>query len=164
MIGMPPARRITVERNRLRFAAAHMATFGGDCEPLHGHNYDIMIELEGPLTDDAWVWDFGATKRLAKAIADELDHKFLLQAKSEHIASRRDGANWVVSYKDRTYQFPASDVYPLPVPNTTVECISEWFANRLLADLRAAGATHLSRLTVGIEEMPGQAGWYTLEM
>ena len=164
MVPMPATRRVTVERNRLRFAAAHMATFGGDCEPLHGHNYDIMIELEGPLTEDSWVWDFGATKRLGKAIADELDHKFLLQAESKHISSRREGSSWVVSYRDRTYQFPASDVFPLPIENTTVECLSEWFAGRLLDGLRAAGATHLTRLTVGIEEMPGQAGWYTVEM
>jgi 6-pyruvoyltetrahydropterin/6-carboxytetrahydropterin synthase len=164
MVLMPPIRRITVERNRLRFAAAHMATFGGDCEPLHGHNYDITIELEGPLTEDAWVWDFGATKRLGKAIADELDHKFLLQVNSPHIASRREGESWVVSYRERTYQFPASDVMPLPIENTTVECISEWFAGRLLEGLRAAGTTHLKRLSVGIEEMPGQTGWYTVEM
>ncbi len=141
-----------------------MATFGGDCEPLHGHNYDIMLELEGGLTEDGWVWDFGATKRLAKALADELDHKFLLQAESTHITSREDGDGWVVSYKDRTYRFPKTDVYPLPIANTTVECISEWFAHRLIDGLRAAGTTYLTKLTVGIEEMPGQAGWYTVEM
>jgi hypothetical protein len=34
----------------------------------------------------------------------------------------------------------------------------------LLADLRKQGATNLHKLSVGIEEMPGQAGWYTVEM
>ena len=43
-----------------------MATFRGECEPLHGHNYDIIIELEGELSDDGWVWDFGELKREAK--------------------------------------------------------------------------------------------------
>ena len=47
--------RVRVERNKLRFAAAHFATFGGECEPLHGHNYAVSIEVEGSLTDDAWV-------------------------------------------------------------------------------------------------------------
>jgi hypothetical protein len=55
-------------------------------------------------------------------------------------------------------------VYVLPIENTTAECISEWFAGRLLQALNDQGATHLSRVTVGIEEMPGQTGWYTLEM
>lgn len=161
---MPVTRKVTVERNRLRFAAAHMATFGGGCEPLHGHNYDVIIELEGELTEDSWVWDFGAVKRAARAITEDLDHHFLLQMKSKHLRMEESGTSWTVSFKDRSYTFPKSDVYPLPVENTTAECISEWFAGKLLESLREQGAIHLKRLSVGIEEMPGQAGWYTLEM
>ena len=161
---MPATRKVTVERNRLRFAAAHMATFSGECEPLHGHNYDVMIELEGELTEDAWVWDFGAVKRAARAIAEELDHHFLLQLDSPHLDMSQSGGAWRVAFGERVYSFPEGDVYPLPILNTTAECISEWFARRLLEALRVQGATHLTKLTVGIEEMPGQAGWYTVEM
>ncbi len=161
---MTVTRRVTVERNRLRFAAAHMATFGGDCEPLHGHNYDVLIELEGELTEDSWVWDFGAVKRAARGIAEELDHHFLLQARSKHLEIGRDGDSWTIGYKGRRYVFPASDVYELPIENTTAECISEWFAGRLLDKLRAQGASRLRKLSVGIEEMPGQTGWYTVEV
>ncbi len=42
--------KVTVERNTLRFAAAHFATFEDSCEPLHGHNYDVIVEVEGELT------------------------------------------------------------------------------------------------------------------
>ena len=45
--------RITLEQNTLRFAAAHFATFGGDCEPLHGHNYGVTLELAGSLTRES---------------------------------------------------------------------------------------------------------------
>lgn len=161
---MPATRKVTVERNRLRFAASHMATFAGKCEPLHGHNYDVFVELEGELTEDGWVWDFGAVKRAAREICDALDHHFLLQRKSKHLHIAEIGEEWEVAFRDKRYVFPRSDVFPLPVENTTAECISEWFAGQLLASLRAQGATHLTRLTVGIEEMPGQTGWYTLEM
>ncbi|MBK9546643.1 MAG: 6-pyruvoyl tetrahydropterin synthase family protein [Dehalococcoidia bacterium] len=161
---MPATRRITVERNRLRFAAAHMATFGGACEPLHGHNYDVIIELEGELTEDSWVWDFGAVKRAARALTEDLDHHFLLQRNSKHLEMVESAESWTVSYRGKSYTFPKSDVYPLPIENTTSECISEWFAGRLLAALREQGATHLRKLSVGIEEMPGQTGWYTVEM
>lgn len=161
---MTVTRRITVERNRLRFAAAHMATFAGECEPLHGHNYDVLLELEGELTADSWVWDFGHVKRAARAICEELDHHFLLQRESKHLTIEEGTASWTVSFKDRSYTFPKSDVYPLPIPNTTAECISEWFAGRLLEALRQQGATNIRKLSVGIEEMPGQAGWYTLEV
>jgi len=161
---MTVTRRITVERNRLRFAAAHMATFGGDCEPLHGHNYDVLLELEGELTEDSWVWDFGHVKRAARAICEELDHHFLLQRNSRHLAISEGAGSWTVAFGPRTYTFPKDDVYPLPVENTTAECISEWFAGRLLEALRSQGASHLRKISVGIEEMPGQAGWYTVDL
>lgn len=161
---MTVTRRVTVERNRLRFAAAHMATFGGDCEPLHGHNYDVMIELEGELTEDSWVWDFGHVKRAARAICEALDHHFLLQRNSRHLEISEAAESWTVSFGPRSYTFPRTDVFELPIENTTAECISEWFAGQLLAALKEQGATHLRKLAVGIEEMPGQAGWYTVEM
>jgi 6-pyruvoyltetrahydropterin/6-carboxytetrahydropterin synthase len=161
---MGVTRKVTVERNRLRFAAAHMATFAGDCEPLHGHNYDVIVELEGPLTEDSWVWDFGGVKRAVREIADSLDHHFLLQQNSKHLHIAELGDSWEVSFRDRRYVFPKVDVFALPVENTTAECISEWFAGKLLEALKSQGATHLQKLTVGIEEMPGQAGWYTVEM
>ncbi|GAB4337818.1 MAG: 6-pyruvoyl tetrahydropterin synthase family protein [Dehalococcoidia bacterium] len=155
-------RRVTVERNRLRFAAAHMATFHGDCEPLHGHNYDVLVEVSGDLTQDSWVWDFGDLKRRTKAIADELDHKFLLQAESTVLDIAEQGDAWEVGFQGRRYQFPKSDVVALSIDNTTAERLAEWIAERLRAELVVAGATTIREITVGVEEMPGQAGWYTV--
>jgi len=161
---MTITRRVTVERNRLRFAAAHMATFQGECEPLHGHNYDVFVEVEGDLTADAWVWDFGSLKRAAKAIADELDHKFILQRESKILAIEESDSSWKVSFGARDYVFPRSDVAVLPIPNSTAECIAEWFAGRIATHLRDEGADNIRKLTIGIEEMPGQAGWYTVDL
>ncbi len=159
-----PTRKVHVERNRLRFAAAHMATFAGDCEPLHGHNYDITVEIEGELTEDSWVWDFGSLKRATRAIAEELDHHFILQRDSRHLAIEELADTWRISFGPRVYILPKSDVIALPIDNSTAERISEWVSGRLQAVLRDAGATNIRRLTVGIEEMPGQAGWYTVDL
>jgi 6-pyruvoyltetrahydropterin/6-carboxytetrahydropterin synthase len=159
---MTPRRTVTVERNRLRFAAAHMATFRGECEPLHGHNYDVMVEVSGDLTEDSWVWDFGELKELVRDIVAVLDHRFILQAKSRVLdLEERDGA-WEVRFQDRRYVFPAADVAVLPIDNTTAERLAEWVAGQLAEALRAKGATHIEELRVGVEEMPGQAGWYTV--
>ena len=160
---MTVTRRVTVERNRLRFAAAHFATFLGECEPLHGHNYDVMVDVEGELTEDSWVWDFGDLKRLTKALADELDHKFVLQRESRVLTIVEGERDWEISYAERRYVFPKSDVAALPIDNSTAERLAEWFAVRLRAALAEQGADSIRRLTVGIEEMPGQAGWYTAE-
>lgn len=140
-----------------------MATFHDDCEPLHGHNYDVFVDVEGDLTDDSWVWDFGDLKRTTKAIIDELDHKFLLQRESRVLEIAEQEGAWEIRYRDRCYVFPRNDVVALPIDNSTAERLAEWVAGRLLASLREAGAGKIRTLTVGIEEMPGQAGWYTVE-
>ncbi|MGB2694582.1 MAG: 6-pyruvoyl tetrahydropterin synthase family protein [Dehalococcoidia bacterium] len=153
--------KVTVERNTLRFAAAHFATFEGQCESLHGHNYDVTVEVEGELTEDSWVVDFSALKAMTRALCQELDHKFLLQRESRALEIDEGGSNWKVRFLERGWVFPKSDVLPLPIDNTTAERLAEWFAHRLRAALAARGATNVSSITVGIEEMPGQAGWYT---
>lgn len=154
--------RVSVGGDRLRFAAAHMATFDGRCEPLHGHNYAVSVEAEGELTADGWVWDFGDLRRAAHAVIDELDHRFLLQRDSALLSATVRGDSSEIRADGRAYVFPCSDVVALPIDNTTAERLAEWIAGRLLAGLKAKGAANIRRLTVGVEEMPGQTGWYTL--
>ncbi len=151
--------RVRVERNKLKFAAAHFATFEGQCEPLHGHNYAVMIEVTGDLTDDSWVIDFSALKSLAKALCDELDHKFLLQRDSRELQIDEGMSNWKIRFLERGFVFPKADVVTLPIDNTTAERLAEWFVGRLKDGLRARGATNVTSIAVGIEEAPGQAGW-----
>lgn len=153
--------KVTVERNTLRFSAAHFTTFGGDCEPLHGHNYDVSVEVEGELTEDSWVIDFVELKKMTRRLCEELDHRFLLQRDSRVLQIEEGTDAWTVRFKHRTWVFPKREVVLLPIDNTTAERLAEWFCGRLLDQLRAAGAKNVTTLTVGVEEAPGQAGWYT---
>jgi 6-pyruvoyltetrahydropterin/6-carboxytetrahydropterin synthase len=161
---MAVTRRVSVERNRLRFAAAHMATFHGGCEPLHGHNYDVIVEVEGDLTEDSWVWDFGDLKRATKEIVDRLDHRFLLQADSRVLGIVEHAELWEVTFGERRYVLPKADVAVLPIDNSTAERLAEWVAGELVEHLGRQPGAKLRKLTVGIEEMPGQAGWYTVDL
>ena len=77
---------VRVERNRLRFMSAHMATWEGACEPLHGHNYQLTVEVAGELTPDSWVIDFSLLKRIARERCEQIDHTFLLQRESRVLA------------------------------------------------------------------------------
>ncbi|HTE86283.1 MAG TPA: 6-carboxytetrahydropterin synthase [Dehalococcoidia bacterium] len=158
---MASSHSVRVERNRLRFAAAHMATFGGDCEPLHGHNYDVLVEVEGQLTDESWVIDFGLIKGLARALCEQLDHRFLLQRNSKLLSSEEHDGLWLVRFgHDRHYQFPVQDVLSLPIDNTTAERLAEWIHAGIASGLQDRSITNIRRLSVGVEEMPGQTGWY----
>ena len=159
---MREAHRIRVEGDRLRFAAAHMATFRGGCEPLHGHNYRVTVEVEGDLAEDAWVLDFGELKQLTSAVIGQLDHRFILQRASTALEIIECAERWEVRFGEATYVFPRSDVAALPIDNTTAERLAEWVAGQLLEALRSRGATNVRNLSIGIEEMPGQSGWYTV--
>ena len=153
-------RHVTVQGVRLRFAAAHMATLGDDLEPLHGHNYIARCRVEGDLTADRWVIDFGVLKRAVREACEILDHHFLLQTHSPHLDLQLDGATWTVRFKEREYRFPVADVVALAIENTTAELLAEWIADRVEEALQAGGHTNITRIAVDVQEMPGQAGGY----
>ena len=157
-------RRINVYGPQLRFAAAHFTTSGGQCEPLHGHNYAVAVELRGDLTPDSWLFDFVELRRIVAALCQELDHAFLLPAQSPHLTAKRSRGHYDITLGDRRYVIPEADVRSLPIDNSTAERLAEWLAGRLAADLSARGAANLSSLTVTVEEAPGQSASFTLTL
>jgi len=163
--------KVRVEGSDLRFSAAHFTTFEGQCEPLHGHNYAVTVEVEGELTEDSWVVDFVKLREMARRVCDQLDHHFLLQRNSRVLEISKGMRNWKVRFRpggrpsrqERGWALPKADVVALPIDNLTAERLAEWFAGRLVEELRAAGATNVTAITVGVEEAPGQAAWYRTE-
>ncbi|HWO93705.1 MAG TPA: 6-carboxytetrahydropterin synthase, partial [Dehalococcoidia bacterium] len=115
------------------------------------------------LTEDAWVFDFGELKSIAKELCDELDHKFILQMQSRLLAITEGVHEYEVRFGEGPrYVFPKSDVFPLPKDNSTAERIAEWFVERLAAIL--ADADNVTTIAVGVEEAPGQSGWCRLDV
>lgn len=159
-----PYRSARVQAQRLKFAAAHMATFGDSIEPLHGHNYAVTIEADGELSAIGWVADFGVLKRIGRELCDRLDHHFLLQGTSTLIEIARRGKTVALRFGEKGYVFPTEDVFELPIANTTAELLAEWFWWQVAEALQASGAENISRLTIGVEEAPGQAGWFAADL
>ncbi len=152
--------RIVLDHQTLRFAAAHFTTSAGECEPLHGHNYALTVEIEGDLTPDSWVLDFSDAKSLVRDICSELDHKFLLPLENAALEIIASDAELEVSFGDRRYVIPRSDVAELPVDNSTAERLAEYIASRIASSLRQRGAGNVTSIAVGVEEAPGQSGWF----
>jgi 6-pyruvoyltetrahydropterin/6-carboxytetrahydropterin synthase len=163
--------KVRVEGTDLRFSAAHFTTFEGQCEPLHGHNYAVTVEVEGELTEDSWVVDFVKLRKTARRVCDELDHRFLLQRESAVLEIEEGVSHWGVRFRpggrpsgqERGWALPKDEVVALPIDNSTAERLAEWFAGRLGEELRAAGATRVTAIAVGIEEAPGQSAWHRRE-
>jgi 6-pyruvoyltetrahydropterin/6-carboxytetrahydropterin synthase len=145
----------------VRFAAAHFATFGGACEPLHGHSYEVAAEVEGALGKDAWVLDFVKLKSILREISRELDHRFLLQRDSDVIRVDASPTGWhVATPAGLSYELPEADVVALPIDNTTAERLAQWFSGRLWQALRKHNAANLISTTVEVWEGPGQRASY----
>ncbi|MGQ9572294.1 MAG: 6-pyruvoyl trahydropterin synthase family protein [Dehalococcoidia bacterium] len=154
--------KVSVQRNTLSFSAAHFTASQGQAEPLHGHNYVLLVEVEGDLTDDAWVIDFRELKTLAEALCHQLDHRFLLPRDNPSLQATDQDDAWHIVFAGRRYVIPKSDVCVLPLDNTTAERLAQWFCQRLAEALAKRG--NITSVTVGVEESPGQAGWCTLSL
>lgn len=158
---MNATRRIEVRGDDLRFAASHMTVMGGEAEPLHGHNYRVTAVLEGDLSAESWVFDFREIRRLVAEACRELDHRFILQQPSSVFQVSKQGQEWEIRTGGRRYVLPDSDVVALPIDNCTAERLAEWLCGRIKERLLALKATNLAAISVGVEESPGQAAWFT---
>jgi 6-pyruvoyl tetrahydropterin synthase/QueD family protein len=156
--------RVKVEGGYLQFSAAHFITYGGKCERLHGHNYGVLVEAEGTLTEDRLVFDFTVLKRLTREICQRLNHRFLLPMSNPHIELIASPDEWEIRFQNRRYVFPRADVIELPIDNSTAERLAEYIAHELLASLAAYDTLHLSALTVGVSEAPTQMALCRLDL
>jgi 6-pyruvoyltetrahydropterin/6-carboxytetrahydropterin synthase len=157
---MPDAYYIRLEKERHVFSAAHFITYGDDvCEPLHGHNYHVAVEVHGPLGDNQYVVDFIAVRDALQAIIDRLDHRVLLPTTHPKIrVTDQGGADGevVATHGSRRWSFPRGDCVLLPVANTTAEMLAAYIAGELLPRLPAPP----TRLEVAVDECDGQWGVY----
>lgn len=152
--------KVVVEKGYLEFSAAHFITYGGKCERIHGHNYAVSVELKGDVTKDSYVFDFVVLKRVMRGICDSLDHRFLLPLKNEHLEAHESNGEYEIFFRQRRYLLPTQDVLPLPIDNVTAERLAEHICNLLLEELGEQGAANVAEVTVGVEESPGQTGYY----
>src|SRR5258707_1028998 len=129
--------QVRVTKDHLVFCSGHFISYEGDrCERLHGHNYRTTVEIEGPLDDNRYVFDFIALKRRTRAITDELDHRMLLATRNALISVEEGPESVRVRYREREWVFPREDCVLLPIENTTAELLARYIAGRLLDDLR----------------------------
>lgn len=156
--------RVRVTKDNLLFCSGHFATFDGQAEPLHGHNYRVAAVLEGALDENAWVFDFVALKKCLKVICDRLDHRMLLPTGNPLVQIDSDAASFTVRTGSKTYVFPREDVVQLPIPNTTAEQFAQWIAAELERELRARGAANLTALEIEVEETFGQSAFFRKEI
>jgi 6-pyruvoyltetrahydropterin/6-carboxytetrahydropterin synthase len=153
---------IEVAKDYFNFASAHFLIFAnGEREPLHGHNYQVSVKLEGELDPAGVVLDFITFKPMVKGICDSLDHRTLIQTESPDIRVRQRAKEIEIRYRQQKIILPKQDVILLPLANTSTELLAEHVANRIRRQVRQKfHGVKIRMMEVGVEEARGQRGLF----
>ena len=155
---------ILIEKEYLKFSCAHFLIFpDGSKERLHGHNYQVVCEVDGRLSEHGLVIDFKQVKPIIRRLCDWLDEHWLIPGEHPVLRYRhRDDGHTEVEYKGCRYLAPTDEVIVLPVNNTSAENFAAWLGRSLLTELRSAfGKVAVDNLRVEVSETSGQSGVYT---
>lgn len=151
--------RVQLQKEQLVFSAAHFITFAGDiCECLHGHNYGVRAEVQGPLDTNRYVIDFILFRDALAEVVKRLDHHMLLPDCHPHIQVTEEQEEVNVRFGKKRWIFPKEDCIILPIANTTAEEIAGWIGHQIKSTLRPKIGEALEWIEVAVDENHGQWG------
>lgn len=149
---------LILAKEDFKFSSAHFTLFGREtAELLHGHNYQVGVELTGPQLEDGLLADFPSVKGTIRAFCERLDSKTLIPSESPYLQVREEDGGVEVIFDDRRYRFPSADVLILPLVNTTIEVFAKMLWLELVESVPLPGITELG---VQVGETAGQSCWY----
>ena len=153
---------IHVAKENLKFSAAHFIAYPGFREPLHGHNYQVGVYVEGRLAKTGYVIDFGLIKKLTKEIVDRLDERTIVPGNSDCLTIDRPTDGVVrIRYENDEFVLPAADVCIVPIVHSSAEELARYIWDELAAALRARGAlSDVTTMEISVAEGPGQSAYY----
>jgi 6-pyruvoyltetrahydropterin/6-carboxytetrahydropterin synthase len=157
---------VRVEKEAFNFASGHFLIFAdGTREELHGHNYQVSVELEGELDASHLVLDFRKFKPIVKKLCDALDHRTLLPADNPLLKIQSQQECWDVTFGSERMRFPLKDLILLPLANISAELLARYLCNQIKEEIaRRFPEARLTRIEVGVEEGPGQIAFYSQEL
>ena len=150
---------IKVYKQYFNFASSHFLIFeDGTREPLHGHNYRVMLKGEALELNADMVFDFLDIKPIVREVCDSLDHKLLLPKLNEKLKIHDEGNNYLIQTPDESrFSIPKSDVLLLPILNTSAERLAVYLCQRIREITYERYNFKFAQLEVEVEETPGQS-------
>lgn len=153
---------IHLAKEPFKFSCSHFTILSKDhAERLHGHNYQLRVDIAVSQTDPAlgMAFDFNAVKPLIRALCDELDERILLPTKSPYLTLKQSTEQVEVTFGKKHYVFPTDDTLCLPLANISSEELARHLCERLLQSMKAL--PHWTELKVNVEETRGQSVTYS---
>lgn len=133
----------------------------GGREPLHGHNYRVMVKGEAPALAGDMVFDFLDIKPIVREVCDFLDHKLLIPKDNKNLKIFTEKKNYVIETPDESvFSIPMTDVLLLPIQNTSAERIAVYICDEIRNKVKTKFGFAFNSLEVEVEETPGQSAVY----
>lgn len=152
---------IKVYKQYFNFAASHFLIFeDGSREPLHGHNYRVLVKGEASTLKADMVFDFLDIKPIVREVCDGLDHKLLLPKENTQIELHEDDENIKLKTKDANFSFPKTDVLLLPIANTSAERLAVYISEQVRRLTFERFKFKFASFEIEVEETPGQSAVY----
>ena len=80
---------------RFRWEGAHRLPWhDGACRDLHGHSYEMFVEVEGELDDKGLLMDFKHLKRALMPLIDAWDHSTLVATNDTELLGVMKDTGW----------------------------------------------------------------------
>lgn len=144
--------KLKLYKQRFHFSAAHFTIFSSsDREMLHGHNYYLKVELRAK--DEDIFSDYNIAKNHITDVCESLNEKTLIPDKSPHLKIKKTASQVTVIFNTDTISLPCSDVYFLPIRNTTIEEVSKFVADKIFLKLKDSYEV----INIELSSGPGQS-------
>ena len=163
-------------QSNLRFSSAHVIPGHKSCGFIHGHSYFVDVEIEGERAGKfEFVVDFKDVKGFTKTICNELDHRLLIPVfndliefkdfdkENDSIEDLKENKSVHFKIDGKGYSIPSVDCVLLPLPYTSAEELSKYFAENL-AEKLSESYNNLKYVAVCVNEGIGQGAEYRKDL
>ncbi len=150
---------IHIDKESHKFSAAHFTVFSAtERERLHGHNFSVGARIVAPVDDNGLTGDYAVYKNQIRKVCDALDEYTIIPDASPYLEVSEEGVYYRVQHHEDVLMLLRSDTLLLPVRNTTVEDLSHYLMEQLVADRDFLDQQDIREIEVMVSSGPGQTG------
>lgn len=159
IVGTRRPTTIELAKEAMSFSAGHFTLFSPtNREPLHGHNFSVAVSFDTWVGDMGLAFDYRIYKNIVMEICDRLHHHMLIPTESPYLEVSSDEDYLYAYFNLQKIPFLKSDVILLPLRNISVEELSAWIVEQLIADPARIAKHEIDKITVKVFSAPGQCG------
>lgn len=150
---------IRIRKPAHKFTAAHMTVFpDGGKERLHGHNFEVELQVRVVKSTLAQMISFSVFNAVLRELCEGWDERLILARQCPQLKILQQ-TNDVLEFSlcSKRYAVPAEDVAWIEADNVTTEALAEIFCKKFVEALQSkVRMAQLASVSITVFENPGQ--------